>query len=149
MQRGHHCYVLDGDNVRHGLTRDLGFTEADRVANIKRVAEVAKLFVDAGLISLVSLISPFRNERRMARELVEENEFIEVFVDTPLDTCEARDPKGLYKKARSGELVNFTGVDSPYERPEHPEILLLTEETDELSLAQEVLDYLEANDYLR
>jgi bifunctional enzyme CysN/CysC len=117
-----HTYLLDGDNVRHGLNKDLGFTEADRVENIRRVAEVARLMVDAGLIVLVSFISPFRAERRMARELVAENEFFEVFVDVPLAVAEQRDPKGLYRKARRGELKNFTGIDSPYEAPEHPEI---------------------------
>ncbi|MDH4183182.1 MAG: sulfate adenylyltransferase subunit CysN [Nitrospinota bacterium] len=121
---GKHTYVLDGDNIRHGLNRDLGFKEVDRVENIRRVAEVAKLMVDAGLIVLVAFISPFREERRMARELFEKDEFIEVFVDTPLEECERRDPKGLFAKARRGELKNFTGVDSPYERPETPEIHL-------------------------
>jgi bifunctional enzyme CysN/CysC len=120
--RGLHTYLLDGDNVRHGLNRDLGFTEEDRVENIRRVAEVAKLMVDAGLIVIVSFISPFRSERRMARGLVEDREFIEIFVDTPLGVAEERDPKGLYKKARRGELKNFTGIDSPYETPEHAEI---------------------------
>jgi bifunctional enzyme CysN/CysC len=123
---GRHTYLLDGDNVRHGLNKDLGFTAADRVENIRRVAEVAKLMVDAGLIVLVSFISPFRSERQMARSLLEPNEFLEVFVDTPLDVAEARDPKGLYKKARAGELKNFTGVDSPYEAPENPEIRIDT-----------------------
>jgi bifunctional enzyme CysN/CysC len=121
---GKHTFVLDGDNVRHGLNRDLGFTEADRVENIRRVAEVAKLFVDAGLITLVAFISPFRAEREMARELVAPGEFIEIFVDTPLAACEERDPKGLYKKARRGELQNFTGLDSPYEPPRNPELTL-------------------------
>ena len=116
--------MLDGDNVRHGLNRDLGFTEADRVANIRRVAEVAKLFVEAGLITIVSFISPFQAEREMARELVGPGEFIEIFVDTPLEICERRDPKGLYTKARRGELRNFTGLDSPYERPSNPELVL-------------------------
>jgi bifunctional enzyme CysN/CysC len=119
---GRHTYLLDGDNVRHGLNKDLGFTEADRVENIRRVAEVARLMVDAGLIVLVSFISPFRAERRMARGLVQEGEFCEVFVDAPLEVAEARDPKGLYKKARRGELQNFTGIDSPYEPPEHAEV---------------------------
>jgi bifunctional enzyme CysN/CysC len=123
---GRHTYTLDGDNVRHGLNKDLGFTDADRVENIRRVAEVAKLMVDAGLIVLVSFISPFRSERRMARELMQPGEFFEVFVDTPLEEAERRDPKGLYKKARRGELRNFTGIDSPYEPPEHPEIHLRT-----------------------
>lgn len=132
---GKHTFVLDGDNVRHGLNRDLGFTEGDRVENIRRVAEVAKLFVDAGLITLVAFISPFRAEREMARELVEPGEFIEIFVDTPLEACERRDPKGLYKKARRGELQNFTGLDSPYEPPSDPELTLdaLNETADHLA----------------
>jgi len=119
---GRRTYLLDGDNVRHGLNKDLGFTEQDRVENIRRVAEVAKLMVDAGLIVLVSFISPFRAERRGARALLEDGEFFEVFIDTPLAQAEARDVKGLYKKARRGELKNFTGIDSPYEPPESPEI---------------------------
>ena len=123
---GKHTYVLDGDNVRHGLNRDLGFTDADRVENIRRVAEVAKLMVDAGLIVLVSFISPFRSERRMARDLFAEGEFVEVFVDTPIQECERRDVKGLYAKARRGDLQNFTGIDSPYEAPEAPELRLST-----------------------
>jgi bifunctional enzyme CysN/CysC len=121
---GRHTYLLDGDNVRHGLNRDLGFTDADRVENIRRVAETAKLMVDAGLIVLVSFISPFRSERAMARQLVEEGEFLEVFIDTPLEICEMRDVKGLYKKARAGQLKNFTGIDSPYECPEDAEITI-------------------------
>ncbi|MDP3660131.1 sulfate adenylyltransferase subunit CysN [Phenylobacterium sp.] len=123
---GRHTYLLDGDNVRHGLNKDLGFTDADRVENIRRVAEIARLMVDAGLIVLVSFISPFRAERRMARELVGESEFMEVFVDTPLAVAEERDVKGLYKKARAGELKNFTGIDSPYEPPENAEIRIDT-----------------------
>jgi bifunctional enzyme CysN/CysC len=123
---GCHTYMLDGDNVRHGLNKDLGFTQADRVENIRRIAEVARLMTDAGLIVLVSFISPFRSERRMARELVPDGEFLEVFVDTPLEVAEQRDPKGLYAKARRGELANFTGIDSPYEPPEHPELRLDT-----------------------
>jgi len=125
---GRHTYHLDGDNVRHGLNRDLGFSEADRVENVRRVAEVARLFVDAGLIVLVSFISPFRSERNMARELFETGEFLEVFVDTPLEICEQRDVKGLYAKARSGELENFTGIDSPYEPPVKPEVHLRASE---------------------
>jgi bifunctional enzyme CysN/CysC len=123
---GRHTYILDGDNVRHGLNRDLGFTEEDRVENIRRVAETAKLMVDAGLIVIVSFISPFQAERRMARELVAEGEFVEVFVDTPFEECARRDPKGLYAKALRGEIKNFTGVDSPYQPPENPEIHLDT-----------------------
>jgi bifunctional enzyme CysN/CysC len=126
---GRHTYLLDGDNVRHGLNKDLGFTDADRVENIRRVAEVARLMVDAGLIVLVSFISPFRAERRMARALLEDGEFFEIFVDTPIKVAERRDPKGLYKKARRGELKNFTGIDSPYEIPDDPEIHIQTIET--------------------
>ena len=122
LSLGRHTYLLDGDNVRHGLNRDLGFTDADRVENVRRVAEVARLMVDAGLIVIVSLISPFRNERLMARELVRPDEFIEVFMDTPLEVAERRDPKGLYKLARMGKLKNFTGIDSSYESPENPEV---------------------------
>ncbi len=123
---GCRTYLLDGDNLRHGLNRDLGFLPEDRVENIRRVGEVAKLFVDSGTIVLASLISPFRNEREMVREMVEPGEFIEIFVDTPLEECERRDPKGLYQRARSGELRNFTGIDSPYEAPVDPEIVLQT-----------------------
>jgi bifunctional enzyme CysN/CysC len=123
---GRHTYILDGDNVRHGLNRDLGFSDVDRVENIRRVAEVAKLMVDAGLLVIVSFISPFRNERQMARELFREGEFVEVFVDTPLEECIKRDPKGLYSKAIAGDIPNFTGIDSSYEAPEQPEIRLST-----------------------
>jgi bifunctional enzyme CysN/CysC len=139
---GRHTYLLDGDNVRHGLNKDLGFTEADRVENIRRVAEVARLMADAGLIVLVSFISPFRAERRMARGLMGDGEFIEVFVDTPLDVAETRDPKGLYKKARRGELKNFTGVDSPYEAPERPEIRVDTTALEPDAAAEHIFDYL-------
>jgi bifunctional enzyme CysN/CysC len=121
---GLHSCVLDGDNVRHGLNKDLGFTEEDRVENIRRAAEVAKLMVDAGLIALVSFISPFRRDREFARSLFAFGEFVEVFVDTPLEVCERRDTKGLYKKARAGEIPNFTGINAPYERPEHPELVV-------------------------
>ncbi|HRP24606.1 MAG TPA: sulfate adenylyltransferase subunit CysN [Thauera sp.] len=141
---GHHTYLLDGDNVRHGLNKDLGFTDADRVENIRRVAEVAKLMVDAGLIVLTAFISPFKSERRMARALVEGGEFVEVFVDTPLEVAEARDVKGLYKKARRGELKNFTGIDSPYEAPEEPELRLDTTQLDLDAAANAVLGWLEA-----
>ncbi len=137
---GRHTYLLDGDNVRHGLNRDLGFTEADRVENIRRVAEVARLMVDAGLIVLVSFISPFRAERRLARSLFQPQEFAEVFVDTPLEVCEARDRKGLYAKARAGQLKNFTGIDSPYERPENADITVRTTEVDALRAAELLLE---------
>jgi bifunctional enzyme CysN/CysC len=139
---GRQTYLLDGDNVRHGLNKDLGFTDEDRVENIRRVAEVARLMVDAGLIVIVSFISPFRSERRMARGLVEAGEFIEVFVDTPLAQAEARDVKGLYKKARRGELKNFTGIDSPYEAPENPEIHLDTGQLMPEAAAVRVIKYL-------
>ena len=140
---GRHTYLLDGDNVRHGLNRDLGFTDADRVENIRRVAEVSKLMADAGLITLVSFISPFRAERRMARDLMAEGEFFEVFVDTPLAEAERRDVKGLYKKARAGELKNFTGIDSPYEAPEHPEMHLDTTRLSAEEAAEAIVQELE------
>jgi bifunctional enzyme CysN/CysC len=139
---GMHTYILDGDNVRHGLNKDLGFSDEDRVENIRRVAEVAKLMADAGLIVLVSFISPFKAERQSARELMPRGEFVEVFVDTPFEDCAARDPKGLYAKAKRGELKNFTGIDSPYERPERPEIHLKTSGRDPAELAKEVEDYI-------
>lgn len=125
--QGKRTYILDGDNIRQGLNKDLGFTDADRVENIRRVAEIAKLMMDAGLIVMTAFISPFRAEREMARQLIGEGNFIEVFVDTPLEICEQRDPKGLYKKARNGQLPNMTGVSSPYERPEHPEVTFRSE----------------------
>jgi len=139
---GRHTFVLDGDNLRHGLNRDLGFTEADRVENIRRVAEVARLMTDAGLIVLVALVSPFRAERRMARERFPEGEFLEVFVDTPLEVCERRDPKGLYAKARSGALKNFTGIDSPYEPPVSPELHLRTQDQDAEACLEAILSRL-------
>ncbi len=136
---GRHTYLLDGDNIRHGLNKDLGFTDADRVENIRRVAETAKLFVEAGLIVMVSFISPFRSERRMARDLLQDGEFIEVFVDTPIEVCEARDPKGLYRKARAGLIRNFTGIDSLYEAPEKAELKLDTGNSNAEALAETVL----------
>jgi bifunctional enzyme CysN/CysC len=145
---GRHTYLLDGDNVRHGLNRDLGFTDADRVENIRRVAEVSRLMVDAGLIVLVSFISPFRAERRMARALFQEGEFHEVHVDTPLSVAESRDPKGLYGKARRGELKNFTGIDSPYEAPESPEIYLDTTHRTSEESAEAIVEYLQRNGLL-
>jgi bifunctional enzyme CysN/CysC len=140
---GRHTYLLDGDNVRHGLNKDLGFTDADRVENIRRVAEVSKLMVDAGLIVLVSFISPFRSERRMARELLEPGEFVEIFIDTPLAEAEKRDPKGLYRKARAGSLPNFTGIDSPYEAPEHAEIIIRTPELTPEAAAELIINELD------
>ncbi len=140
--QGLHTYILDGDNVRHGLNRDLGFTEADRIENIRRVAEVAKLMLDAGLVVLVSFISPFRADREIARSLFKEGEFAEVFVDTSLAQCEQRDPKGLYAKARRGELKNFTGIDSPYEVPLKPDVHLQTDTADAAELATQVANWL-------
>ncbi|HWD25606.1 MAG TPA: sulfate adenylyltransferase subunit CysN [Rhizomicrobium sp.] len=145
---GRHTYLLDGDNVRHGLNRDLGFTDADRVENIRRVGEASKLFVDAGLIVLTAFISPFRSERRMARELLGEGEFIEVFVDTPLEICMQRDPKGLYQKAKAGEIKNFTGISSPYEAPEAPELRIETESADAATHAAAIVEYLRERGYL-
>jgi bifunctional enzyme CysN/CysC len=135
--------MLDGDNIRHGLNRDLGFSEADRVENIRRVTEVARLLVDAGLVVIVSFISPYRAERELARSRFEPGEFIEVFVDTSLEECERRDPKGLYAKARRGELMNFTGIDSGYEPPESPEITLDTVSDSVERSVDRILDALE------
>jgi bifunctional enzyme CysN/CysC len=145
---GRHTYTLDGDNVRHGLNKDLGFTDADRVENIRRVSETAKLMVDAGLIVLVSFISPFQSERRMAREALEGGEFIEVFVSTPLAICEKRDVKGLYAKARRGEIRNFTGIDSDYEAPENPELTLDTSKVTAADAAAAIVEHLRKNGYL-
>jgi len=136
-----HVYLLDGDTVRSGLNKDLGFTAEDRVENIRRVAEVVKMMVNAGLIVITSFISPFRAERRLARDLIEDGEFCEVFVDTPLAVAEQRDPKGLYKMARRGKLKNFTGIDSPYETPEHPELRIDTTTTDPETAAVEIVQY--------
>jgi bifunctional enzyme CysN/CysC len=139
---GRHTFILDGDNVRHGLNRDLGFTEEDRVENIRRVAEVAKLMVDAGLIAIVAFISPYRAERALARRLFDEGEFMEVFVDTPLEECERRDAKGLYAKARRGELKNFTGIDSTYEVPIDPEITIHTTEVSPENSVERIIEKL-------
>lgn len=145
---GHHTYLLDGDNIRHGISKDLGFSDEDRVENIRRIAEISKLMVDAGLLVIVSFISPFCAERKMARDLVEEDEFIEIFVDAPLEVCEARDPKGLYKRARAGEIKFFTGIDSTYEPPENAEVHLRTEQKEPPQLATQVIDYLQMNKYI-
>jgi bifunctional enzyme CysN/CysC len=146
---GKHSTLLDGDNVRHGLNRDLGFTDTDRVENIRRVGEVAKLMANAGLIVLVSFISPFRSERQMARDLLPPGAFLEVFVDTPLDVAEARDPKGLYKKARRGEIAHFTGISSPYEAPDSPEIHIDTSLTSSEAAADLILQALDERGMLR
>ena len=140
---GKHAYILDGDNVRHGLNKDLGFTEAARVENIRRVAEVARLMADAGLVVLVSFISPFENERRLAREIAGDIDFVEVYVDTPIEVCEARDPKGLYKRARAGEIKNFTGIDSPFEPPRNAELVLHGAEDEPAVLAEVLYDWLQ------
>jgi bifunctional enzyme CysN/CysC len=134
-----HTFLLDGDNVRHGLNKDLGFTEADRIENIRRVGEVAKLMADAGLIVITAFISPFRAEREMVRAMLPEGEFIEIFIDTPLAEAEARDVKGLYKKARSGALKNFTGIDSPYEAPDSPEVRIDTTRMSPEEAADEII----------
>lgn len=146
--RGIHSYLLDGDNIRHGLNKDLGFSDSDRVENIRRIGEVGKLMVDAGLMVITSFISPFRAERHLAKTLVEDGEFIEVFVDAPLDVCAQRDPKGLYKKAHNGEIKNFTGIDSPYEPPLNPDVYLDTTKHTPEEAAAKVIAYLEAHGYL-
>lgn len=148
FELGHHTYLLDGDNVRHGLNKDLGFSDADRVENIRRIGEMAKLFADAGLIVMSAFISPFRSDRQMVRDLVEEKEFVEVYISTPLSTCEERDPKGLYKKARSGQIKNFTGIDSDYEVPLHPEVALNTAELNVNECVDRVISYLKQNEII-
>lgn len=147
-ERGVHSYILDGDNIRHGLNQDLGFSPEDRKENIRRIGEVSKLFVDAGTVVLTAFISPYREDRRAVRDLVEDREFIEVYVAASVEVCEERDPKGLYEKARSGEIENFTGISAPYEDPVDPEV---TVHTDRLTLeesVQTVIDYLEEAGYL-
>lgn len=145
FQRGHHTYLLDGDNVRHGLNGDLGFSNEDRVENIRRIGEAAKLFTDAGLIVLTAFISPFRANRQCVRDLVNQDEFIEVHMDTPLAECEQRDSKGLYQKARDGLIKNFTGIDSEYEAPEAAEIVIKSAEFGIEECADQIIDYLLAN----
>ena len=135
-------YVLDGDNIRHGLNKNLGFSPEDREENIRRIGEVAKLFADAGIIATTAFISPYRKDRDKAREILEDGRFIEVFVDCPLEVCESRDPKGLYKKARAGEIKEFTGIDAPYEVPENAEIVINTNDLDLAASPQKVIDYL-------
>jgi len=148
IERGAFAYVLDGDNVRHGLNSDLGFAAEDRVENIRRIGEVARLFADAGALVVSAFISPYRKDRDRIRGLLPEGEFIEVFVDTPLEICEARDPKGLYKKARAGEIANFTGLDAPYEAPQRPEVHLETVNLSIDEAAEHVIRYLEQNNIL-
>jgi adenylylsulfate kinase len=141
FERGCHTYVLDGDNIRHGLNKDLGFTQEDRVENIRRIGEVAKLFVDAGVIALTAFISPYREDRNKAREINGES-FIEIFVKCDLGVCEQRDPKGLYKKARAGEIPNFTGISAPYEEPENPELVIDTSNESLEQSAERVINFL-------
>lgn len=145
---GKHSYLLDGDNVRHGLNKDLGFSDKDRVENIRRIGEVAKLFVDSGAIVLTAFISPFSSDRTQVRELLDGGQFLEVFIDTPLEICEQRDPKGLYKKARSGEIKHFTGIDSEYEAPTSAEIHVRTAEATIEECAQQIIDTLTEKEYI-
>jgi adenylylsulfate kinase len=148
FHNGNFTYLLDGDNVRHGLNKDLGFDERSRVENIRRIGEVAKLFVDSGLIVLTAFISPFQNDRDTVRTLLQEGEFIEVFVDTPIEVCEQRDPKGLYEKARQGEIKNFTGIDSPYEIPKNPEIHVKNDDISIEEVCRQIYDYLVQKGYI-
>ncbi len=148
-EQGYHTFLLDGDNVRHGLNRDLGFTDADRVENIRRISEVAKLMSDAGLIVITSFISPFNSERQMARALMSEGEFFEIYVDAPLEVCEKRDEKGLYAKARAGKIKNFTGIDSAYEPPEKPEISVDSARLPPDEAALLIIEHLKVKDRLR
>ncbi|MCR9672197.1 adenylyl-sulfate kinase [Vibrio alginolyticus] len=148
LSLGKHSYLLDGDNVRHGLNKDLGFSDQDRIENIRRIGEVAKLFVDSGTIVLTAFISPFISDREQARQLMAESEFLEVFIDTPLEICEQRDPKGLYKKARAGEIKNFTGIDSSYEAPLNPEIHVKTANKTVEECAEFVVKHLLEKGYL-
>lgn len=148
LELNKHTYLLDGDNIRLGLNKGLGFSDKDRVENIRRIGEVSKLFVDAGTIVLTAFISPFQKERDAVRALVEEDEFIEVFIDTPLEVCEERDPKGLYKKARLGEIANFTGISSPYEAPVKPEIHIVNNKTSIEDVTAKIVEYLEEKGYL-
>ena len=148
VARNQHTYLLDGDNVRHGLNGDLGFSDDDRIENIRRISEVSKLMVDAGLIVSTAFISPFASDRAMAREKLDAGEFIEVFIDTPIDICEQRDPKGLYKMARSGEIKNFTGIDSAYDVPEKPELHIETANNNIEQCADLIIQYLVEHGYL-
>jgi adenylyl-sulfate kinase len=145
---GHRSYLLDGDNVRHGLNKDLGFTDVDRVENIRRIGEVAKLFVDAGLVVITAFISPFRSDREMAKNILAPGEFVEVFLDVPLEVCEKRDPKGLYKKARAGQIRHFTGIDSVYEPPLDPALRINTSQANVDDCVDRIIDYLGAHGYL-
>ena len=145
---GKHTYVLDGDNIRHGLNKNLGFSPEDRTENIRRIGEVAKLFADSGVITMTAFISPYRADRDQVREILPEGQFVEILVDASLETCEERDPKGLYKKARAGEIPSFTGISAPYEAPETPELVLDSNSKGIDELADEVIAYLDANGFL-
>jgi adenylylsulfate kinase len=145
---GLHTYILDGDNVRMGLNKGLGFSDEDRKENIRRIGEVSKLFVDAGVIVSTAFISPFRSDRDMVRSIVKPEEFLEIYIDAPLDVCEKRDPKGLYKKARAGEIKQFTGIDSPYEAPEKPDIVVKTGEFSLEECADQVINWLQEHNYI-
>ncbi len=150
FEMGVKTYVLDGDNVRHGLNKNLGFSPEDRTENIRRIGEVAKLFVDAGMVVMTAFISPYKADRDQVRSILEDGEFVEVYVEAELETCEERDPKGLYKKARAGEIKEFTGISAPYEAPENPELVVnTTEETDVEKNAQKVIDYLLSKGYIK
>ncbi|WP_445478215.1 adenylyl-sulfate kinase [Lysinibacillus irui] len=148
FERGNQAFVLDGDNVRHGLNKDLGFDEAGRKENIRRIGEVSKLFIEGGQIVLTAFISPYREDRQVVRELVEDGEFLEVFVKCSVETCEKRDPKGLYKKARNAEIANFTGISAPYEEPENPEVILDTEQYSIEECVEQLTDILTAKGYI-
>jgi adenylylsulfate kinase len=149
FKKSHITYVLDGDNIRHGMNKNLGFSPEDREENIRRISEVAKLFIDAGVITMTAFISPYRSDRRKARQLVEAGRFVEIFVKVPLEVAEERDPKGLYKKARAGMIKDFTGIDAPYEEPENPELVIDTNEHDLGECVAIILDYLEINGIIK
>ncbi|NIV71348.1 adenylyl-sulfate kinase [Candidatus Saccharibacteria bacterium] len=148
FERGVRTYVLDGDNIRHGLNKNLGFSAEDRAENIRRIGEVAKLFADAGLVVMTAFISPYREDRDKVRQLLDKGDFVEIYVECDLDVCEDRDPKGLYKKARAGEIANFTGISDPYEAPDNPELIVNTSSTPVEESAQEVIRFLEEHSYL-
>ena len=148
FNKKYNTYLLDGDNVRHGLNRDLGFNEESRVENIRRIGEVSKLFLDAGIITLTAFISPFKSDRSLVRELFDERDFLEVFVDSSLEVCEKRDPKGMYAKARKGEIKNFTGISSPYENPENPEIHVINNNISLDEAADQIINFLVKNNYI-
>ena len=148
FKKNHNTYLLDGDNVRHGLNRDLGFNEESRVENIRRIGEVSKLFLDAGIITITAFISPFKSDRNLVRQLFDEGDFLEVFIDSSLEVCENRDPKGMYAKARKGEIKNFTGISSPYESPENPEIHVVNNNIPLDAAADQIINFLVKNNFI-